>query len=766
MGKQIGYWLLLSALLVGICSDVADSRGVISPSGGIGSLEVVPLGERALLNIGDVSMWFKRDGWSARNPLSDQSGVTFPRSTGQVIFQDGLIWGGRVLDGKPQELRVGGQTYRIGTVPGRIITRGVAEDPNDPSVRIYRVRRDYKTADLRQDASELFGKDLGEVTSGDIEALRNQYDNDWREWPWEKGAPFYDRDGDGAYSPQFDATGIPILDDTTDEPGLSGGDQVAWFAINDLDQGITGSLYGSDPIGLEAQVTLWGYARADALGDAISKKYLVIYKGTADTPDNAVIEDMYFAQWSDPDLGDYGDDFAGSDVALGLGYAYNASSSDSRFRAFDLAPPATGYVFLNRSMASSTYFATGSPISDPHLGEYSGTLQWYNLLRGFQPQTDVDNPVPFTDPDGNATVFALDGTPTIRDYVIQGTPEAVTICAGDAECLERLSPIAEITSPGQTTGMDYAISFEEIGNELTWNVLRESTLLHESLPLDQSVALPEDGIELDLGSLSGMMSWDIPTGERWYTWEGSTFLGAEGFEGAITGDLVNHSWFPSTVTPDQMRTVELRFTSVIEEDGENQYKPVDMDHENVSYAYRYLRNANGDPPAMGELTTTANPWDFSDYIVNTEGPGTYVYQDRVPIAVAAFDMESDPPRRLEVAFLENNMTGGLVNGAYGPAWHNTVDNISGSGPREWLFIFDLAYTDPIQGQNSQILLDNGIISTGQEGEDQLPFMWIVFAARQAEDRFPQDGDSFRMVRYPYPPYQAGDSFTLHVFQLA
>ena len=45
---------------------------------------------------------------------------------------------------------------------------------------------------------------------------------------------------------------------------------------------------------------------------------------------------MYVAQWSDPDLGDYGNDFAGSDVDLSLGYVYNGEDEDSYFSAFGL----------------------------------------------------------------------------------------------------------------------------------------------------------------------------------------------------------------------------------------------------------------------------------------------------------------------------------------------------------------------------------------------------------------------------------------------
>ena len=70
--------------------------------------------------------------------------------------------------------------------------------------------------------------------------------------------------------------------------------------------------------------------------------------------------------------------------------------------------------YRNLPMTSFVYFASGSAISDPQLGEYSGTLEWYNLLRGFQPQPDLDNPVPYANPlTGEDTFFALDGDPVL-----------------------------------------------------------------------------------------------------------------------------------------------------------------------------------------------------------------------------------------------------------------------------------------------------------------------------------------------------------------
>lgn len=958
-------------------------------------------GERALLNINNMSLWFKRDGFSARNPLNDNSGVTFPRSTDQVIFQDGLIWGGLVQDGDPQELRVGGQTYEVGTVPGAIISKGVPEDPTDPSVRIYRVRRDYQTADLRLDAAELLGLALSEVSAADEAAVRGQYAKDWQEWPAAKGAPFYDNDGDGVYSP------------SVDEPGVAGGDQVAWFVINDLDVGAAQSLYGSKPIGLEVGVTMWGYARTDALGDVIFKKYTIVYEGTASTPDDATIEDMYIAQWSDPDLGDYGDDFAGSDVGLSLGYVYNGQEDDSHYVGFGLAPPAVGYDFLqgpivpayieddegnqvldmskeavwnfgrrpgyeNLPMTSFVYFAAGSSIGDPELGEYVGTEEWYNLLRGFQPQPDINNPVPYTDAvTGADTKFTLDGDPTRATGWNDGTPLPAgdrrivlntgpfTMALGDtqevvvallgavsstrlrsvaqlkftdqfvqdaynsafqvpsppAAPLARLaeldqtvvidwgwdpssvantegtqsagfafegynvyqlpsaeatldqgvklgtfdeengvttilgidldeasgivldvpqqvgvdfgvrrnlrvttdalrggplvngqryyfavtaynratgeaaavttlesspqlliakpqSPpvgtryaseaeqvfegahaagssdgtvIASVVDPTQTTGHDYQVSYgTDADGNTVWS-LRNETMGTDLLSgqTDQAGTafyIGSDGFELSVsGPPSGMKDWDIPSGARWYTWVNASGWGAEGFQGAMTGDP-NNQWFaPTTVTPDKLRSVELRFTSVNEGNDENTYKPLDLNNENVSWAYRYTRNAGGDVPAAGDMTTAATGWDQGAYIINTEGPGVYPYQERSPIALSAWDVEADPPRRLEVAFLENLQPGGLVNGAYGPAFYGDASNIAGGGPREWLFIMDLDYTDPAQGQNSEIMLNNGLIPDAANGEDNLPFMWIIFAERRQEARFPQDGDSFLLI---------------------
>lgn len=356
------------------------------------------------ININNISTWIKNDGETDINQ-NGNSGFVFPKGSNKTaVFQSGFLWGGKI-DG---QFRVGGSTYRQGTVPGRILPNGKAADPSDPDVRIYRVRRDYKDGDL--------SAELADGDGPSIEAIRAQYEKDWNEWPASQGAPFEDVDGDGKYDP------------TIDIPGIPGADQTVWFVCNDLDPAQTDYMYGSLPMGIEEQVTVWGYKSTGALGNMIFRKFIIINKN----PDQKPFTEMYVSMWSDIDDGDAGDDFAGCDTTLSLGYVYNANAVDAVYNP--LPPPAVGFDFFqgpivpgeasdkaiykgkyiegkkNLPMTAFYFFINGDPVySDPDLGLYeTGTLQWYNLFRG-RISTSGD---PFVDPTtGQPTKFTLSGDP-------------------------------------------------------------------------------------------------------------------------------------------------------------------------------------------------------------------------------------------------------------------------------------------------------------------------------------------------------------------
>jgi len=134
---------------------------------------------------------------------------------------------------------------------------------------------------------------------------------DWANWPVDQGAP-------------LDADGNPKLI----------GDQTAFCVFNDL---ADHTEYGTKKLSVEIRQLVWAFNRADAMGDMIFVKWQLINKSAYDW------EDTYFVIWSDPDLGDAGDDLVGCDTTLGLGYCYNAVDNDQNYGT---APPAAGIDFF------------------------------------------------------------------------------------------------------------------------------------------------------------------------------------------------------------------------------------------------------------------------------------------------------------------------------------------------------------------------------------------------------------------------------------
>lgn len=480
-----------------------------------------------LLNIGNYSYWLGNDGSSGHNPLTENPGVIYPRGTAAVIYQDGLTWGGFVQDPNPAKpkLRAGGQMYVIGTVPGRIISPGVAQDPNDPAARIYRIRRDYQTVsdeELRRDAAEQFyNGDISKVTQGDIDGIRAQYAADWSEWPVDWGAPFYDLNGNGLYEPAQGET-----------PGLANAGQAAWFVCNDLDENHAYWLFGSPPIGLELQVTVWGYNQPySPLGQAVFKRYRLLNKS------GFAIDSMFIGQWSDPDIGVYTDDFAGCDTLLDLGYAYSAYPVDYDFDQFGLPPSAAGYIFLrgasgpssnslrnfdfsstsrsiNLSMTSFIYLAYSTFYPEP--GQYELTLWFYNYLRGYLGSSNIANPPPYVagagPTAGQPTKFPLAGDPVLGTGDVDG--QGNNLPPGDRRILLGSGPFT--MQPGDT--QEVIVAFvggnRRTGDNLTsiTELKTNSRLIKQSFenglliprPFPTQIDAPDDqhtalALQIDLG---------------------------------------------------------------------------------------------------------------------------------------------------------------------------------------------------------------------------------------------------------------------------
>jgi hypothetical protein len=416
-----------------------------------------------MLHINDFSAWIRNDGKSARSP-SGAAGCWYPRGTGSAIFQDGLIWGGYTRQpGTPQRLRVGGQKYQIGTVPGRIISTGIPEDPSLPHVRVYRIRPDYLSVpdhELIPEVAELFYEgDYIPVTQADIDSVRRQYEIDWNEWPTQYGAPFYDLNNNGIYEPALG-----------EKPGLLDAHQVIWFVCNDA---YAPALAGSKPLGLELQVTLWAYkGTTTALDHAMFRRYRLLNKS------EFTIDSMFIGQFSDPDIGTYTDDYAGCDSLLELGYCYNGLPSDVIFQAFNLPPPAVGYTLLQgpivpspgdvaifkqkekagyRNLPMRSFYYHHPRDVWPEWNEYSLTLIYYNILNGFRATSDTLNPTPYvhgTGPEsGRVTRFPLNGDP----YYLTGDIDGQGNNFGPGDRRIALSSGPFKMEPGDTQEVIYGV---------------------------------------------------------------------------------------------------------------------------------------------------------------------------------------------------------------------------------------------------------------------------------------------------------------------
>ncbi len=224
-------------------------------------------------NINNISTFIYNDGDSDIS-LNNDSGFEYPKGSNKtVVYESGIVWGG-IINGK---IHVGGNTYNQGILPGKVLQDGSVQDPNGESVRVYRVRPDFHTSTLTSEFND------GEGEIGDI---RSQYQKDWNEWPAEFAAPFEDIDKNGIYDPIIDVPGVP------------GAHQTLWYVANDFDTTQCRSLYGSDPMKLEIQVTIWGYGNTiPPYNDVMFRKYKLINKNNFD------IDDMYISQFVDPDVG-------------------------------------------------------------------------------------------------------------------------------------------------------------------------------------------------------------------------------------------------------------------------------------------------------------------------------------------------------------------------------------------------------------------------------------------------------------------------------
>lgn len=368
---SLRYILGLASVVLLVPSAIAQQVGTCAPAQA-----------EASLDIGNVRTLLHSDG-----PLSwrrNQTIYELPKGSGQnAIFVTSLWIGGKVGD----SLHIAAARYgNYEFWPGPLDEVGNPPANCSDYDRIYR------------------------VALSDIQAYNRtgQATPDLAEWPKDLGAPVLDGDGNP------DNYNL----EAGDRPALVG-HQMAWWVMND--RGNIHLSTDAQTIGLEVQVTAFAYGVEGAIGNTTFYRYKLIYKG------EQPLEDTYVGFYSDPDFGNFDDDYIGVDTTLQLSYVYNADNHDDEHYGDN--PGALGYVFLDGPLADQdgidnngdgvvdeanerwgqTSFVCipkgGGPTAEPVTGE-----EYYNNLKGLyrngQPIVIGDNRNGFP-----TTRFCLPGKP-------------------------------------------------------------------------------------------------------------------------------------------------------------------------------------------------------------------------------------------------------------------------------------------------------------------------------------------------------------------
>ena len=269
----------------------------------------------------------------------DDARYEIPKDGNKHSMFAGALWIGGVDDGG--QLKVAAMTYRQSGNdfwPGPLNTTNAtitAEECNkwDKHFKLER-------ADVEEHVARIAALDQTYVIPESI--MQWPAHGDPTQGQDEFLAPFFDLNGNGLYEPgegdypDYNITG------TNDDAKLFG-DQTLFWIFND--KGNIHTETEAEPLGLEIHAQAFGFAADNEVNDMTFYNYKIINRSTLP------LNDTYFGQWVDPDLGYYLDDYVGCDVSLGLGFCYNGDAEDEGAAGYGFNPPAIGVDFFQGPIA-------------------------------------------------------------------------------------------------------------------------------------------------------------------------------------------------------------------------------------------------------------------------------------------------------------------------------------------------------------------------------------------------------------------------------
>jgi hypothetical protein len=423
----------------------------------------------------------------------------------------GAIWIGGTVNG---QVRTAAATYAQGEEdyefwPGPLNDDGTLPNPDDCSEfdRMYKV----SVTDI-----------ASYIATGNATP-------DLRDWPVGLGAPAcIDENNDGRCAPSEPQVEVTSRDQSIDLsanqiPDILG-DQGIWWIMNDVGNQHATTL--TPPIGMEVSVLAFAVSRADALGDATFYQYTFNYKGSA------TLENTFLTIWSDPDLGNYEDDYIGSDPELGLGFVYNADNDDEvGAGGYGANPPALGYDFFVGPVTDAdddgdldtlgmTKFGYFNNDSNPRTGNPDTFSDFYNYMRGLwkdgtpwteggQAVDQTNPPVDFVYPNSGSLASPTPG------YWSEFCPTPDCTTANEADDRRFIMSTGPFSmEPGETQQVIYGIVWAQGANNVSslQAVKTADELAQRFFDLNFQIAPPPPAPSAEAVELSGSaaITWSYP----------------------------------------------------------------------------------------------------------------------------------------------------------------------------------------------------------------------------------------------------------------
>lgn len=161
---------------------------------------------------------------------------------------------------------------------------------------------------------------------------------------FQPGKMFPDGSWDDPHNPRYQiykfnyGDRIPAAAIHNGAPDSVWGDQMLWCVFNDADSSLHSGKFQTLPLGVEVQLTAFAYKRGfQGAENTVFNRWVI------ENRSNNAIDEMYFAFWFDPLIGELANQKAGGDSTLKLGYAYGATEQDNQYGS---PPPAVGCKLL------------------------------------------------------------------------------------------------------------------------------------------------------------------------------------------------------------------------------------------------------------------------------------------------------------------------------------------------------------------------------------------------------------------------------------